>query len=886
MLSRHFGPSSRILAGPVSGEIDLSCCDLSYSFYYFLSILILLFIRSVCSVVLYVVPTLWSSSGTVVSSFKSSMLETPLGAYLLSPSDWRHSSPSSLEALQSFKSSALETPLEAFHSSPSSLGALHSIKSSTSVAPLEAEHLNPLSERYSIQVLHLEAFKSSTFDTTLEAAHSTPFVKECLTQALQLEAAKSSSQEAVLPTLPISLQQRNLYHLNQLSFLDHRRRSDPDLATSNRASFTSTSLIQAFDRIKAPSTTTSSEDVDTLLSNIHHPENNLLHSLGKSQAPAAEDFCQTTGNSTTLSFTNALPATRELGEQLLYLTSLQYGLANFHSQLDANSTNKRVSELPDLLCLLTSLRDQWQTANHPFKSKLNSCLRWLNNLATDASATEASPTEDKSDTHPTPDSTSFSSPPAFCFILGNYNSTFDLPKLTGDILNWNTFCIFYKEINHTRGLDCLKEFYKHSHHQLLLCSTTGILNLCLKVVAEINNKTQKLYDLLCTTLLNLPGFNNTRTHLSRLVDLFKRTISSLKPTNHFYRDSFLSSLVCSILPFKQQAAWAQHTAEETAVPALSQTIFVLTNSTETLPASGAPSSVNSFDRTPLKNSTKTDKNQQSQLKQRSHDYSASTPSHSSNFVIFKLERHSVHFCPRKQNLTLKQNRRPSPSSNLRHNSEGAAPTVHSYSILNHPQQLPDALLWKLQFLLQSSGGQQLKARAYINQNAGLSLLSTTTAQALKLTLETITTLLTVQGIDCKDSQHSNSIFILLHIKLNIQGRPAVRQAVILNILSQQLYPVDDYLHLLDLQPATNIFIIPGRVNISLGADIYLHPQEELTSIMTPDVNPGAPNIIPGCANTGTTKALVTHQQRNNACTLLSNSSKPTHPLISAWQTQQ
>ena len=55
-----------------------------------------------------------------------------------------------------------------------------------------------------------------------------------------LHSTKSYSQEAVLPTLPISLQPRNLYHLNQPSSLDHRRRSDPDLATVNRASFTPT----------------------------------------------------------------------------------------------------------------------------------------------------------------------------------------------------------------------------------------------------------------------------------------------------------------------------------------------------------------------------------------------------------------------------------------------------------------------------------------------------------------------------------------------------------------------------------------------------------------------------------------------------------------------
>ena len=783
VLSKHFGPSSRILAGPVSGEIDLSSCDLSYSFYHFLSILFLSFLSSVCSVVLCAVSVPWSSSGTVVSLTKSSTLETPLEATYSSPQHW-----------------------------------------GTQVLKPEATCSSP--QHWGTQVLKPEATKPSTQG----AAHST---------------IKSSAREA---THPSPLHQRNLSTHSQPSSLDHRRKPPADLAPLYRASYTSTTIIQALGQLKAlPATTSdevnfiSSKDVDRTLSTIIHPKNTFLHSLEESQASVTEDFCQEEGNTAANSFTDALSAIRELGEQLLCLTAIQHGLANFCSELDAiqqilsnKPANNRVSELQDLLYLFTSLRSQWQTANHPsnppFKSELNSYLRVLTNLAA-----EVSTTEDKSDTHPISDSTSFSSPPASCYILGNnYNPTFAMPKLSGDILDWNTFCTSCKstiedkkELNRTQRLHCLRETIKHSSLQLLLYSIAGISDFFLEVVAELKekfNKTQKLYAILCRILINLPGSKHTRTNLSRLVDLSKRTISSLKSTKHCNIDSFLSSLVCSILPSKLQASWAQHTAKETAVPALSQIILFLRESTETLPASGAPLSVNSFKLTPRKNSTKkTDKKQQSQLKQTSHAYSASatssTPSYNSECVIFKLERHPVHFCPRKQNHTVEQRRSFISSSNLRHNSEGATPPVHAYSILSQPQQLPDALLLTAEVLLQAPGGQQLKARAFINLDAGLSLLSTTTAQALKLTLETSTTLSTVQGTDCKGSQHSNSIIISLHNKLNVQCRPAVMQTVTLNILSQQLAPVNNYLHLLDLQLATNIFNVPGRVNILLGADL-------------------------------------------------------------------
>ena len=107
MLSKHFGPSSRILAGPVSGKIDLSYCDLSSVLYHFMSILFLFlsFLSSVCSVVLCAVSGPRSTSGTVVSSNsnKSFALETPPGAVQSNHDFWITESSRSeppLEAVQ------------------------------------------------------------------------------------------------------------------------------------------------------------------------------------------------------------------------------------------------------------------------------------------------------------------------------------------------------------------------------------------------------------------------------------------------------------------------------------------------------------------------------------------------------------------------------------------------------------------------------------------------------------------------------------------------------------------------------------------------------------------------------------------------------------------
>ena len=504
VLSRHFGPSSRILAGPVSSKIDLSYCDLSSVLYHFMSILFLFlsFLSSVCSVVLCAVSGPRSASGTGISySNKSSALETPPGAVQSNHDFWITKSSRSeppLEAVQlmNFSWMSKSSPREAAQ------GCIYRWVTLSNPAFLIYDQTGG----YYTQVLKIEATKPSFQG----AFHSNSTIKSSVHGATQLNP----------------LHQRNYSIYTQPYSTDHRRRLPADLATSNSASCISTTNIQALDLLKALPAFTSANDVDRPLSTPSQPTNIFL------QSSVAEGLCQEERKSATTFFMNSLSATRESGGRLLYSTSIQHDLTNFCSELAAihpilsiKLTTNRVSHSLDLLSFCTSLRIQWQTANSPFGSRLNSYLRVLTNLAA-----ESSTTDDESDTHPTVDSTSVSSTLTSCYLLGNdYTSTLAVPNLTGDILN------------RTRRLHCLKESNNH--------------------------------------------------------------------------------------PFL--------------------------------------------------------------LKQRSHAYSVFAASFTllnSECAIFKPERHSSHFCPRKQNHSINQRRSFISSSNLRFDPEGATTPTHANSIFSQPQQ--------------------------------------------------------------------------------------------------------------------------------------------------------------------------------------------------------
>ena len=395
--------------------------------------------------------------------------------------------------------------------------------------------------------------------------------------------------------------------------------------------------------------------------------------------------------------------------------------------------------------------------------------------------------------------------------------------------------------------------------------------------------------------------------LRKLTDQVKRLISSFKATGHYTIDALLCSTIYLLLPLKLQTSWDQHTKKNKGVPSIDSLLTYLQDHAEALP-------VCTTDKTgdpPVKKAVNP-KNEQSHNKQKSHVYSVSptptspsSPAYKWDCAFCKPERHPLHICPKWLSYTVEQRVSHVSSKNLCANClavghltaacksnyrcrdcgqahhttihQNTSAPVHVSSTLSQSQQLPDALLMTAEVLLKGPGGQQLKARAFIDPGAGLSLISSRAAQTLKLPLEASRTAFsTVQGTECKGSQHLTSVTISpLHNRRDIQCRPAVVQTVTENIPSKQLAPVDEYPHLLGLQLADTTFNTPGRVDILLGADLWLQLQGRSPPIIASASEPGAQDTIFGWAITGTAKAQGPPQQRLPACHLQPNLSTET-----------
>ena len=575
MSSRQIGPSSRILAGPVSGEIGFSYCHLSHLFY-LLSVLFLV-CCSVCSGVLYVGSTSGSSSGTVVSFHPS-------------PPSWRQvlftqDLPSNIPSKASMTPYA-EIPLEAIN---------QVLQAGTPNPPLL---VYAQTRRYSLRrLLHDQTEGNHTINQT------------------QL---KSSTLEASASGLGLLYPppRRKISATSLPTSTDHRRRH---LITLHKPSDVSTVTTQDLDQLKARPPITSDEvnlnssrsgDGDTLISTFNYSINYFLY-FEESQASATEDFCQKEEKITANSLRNALSTTRELGEQLLCLS---------------NPNHNRVSELSDLQSLSTAIRSHRQTG-------LTSYWR---ELTTPPARTSL--IKDSSNAYSTINATSSSSRPTFCHILGNnyypnLHLTVAMPNNSGNLHDWTTACASCKstskdkkELNLIQGLHSLRKSTTQPTLSLLLHLPAGTSDFCLELRADLQEKhsrTQEFYALVCWNPNNLSNHNYARIILNRLLHFLEEPISSLKTTNTCKFD-YLFILVYSLCDSKLQASWAQNTTMETVVLALSQLIPHLRCPSETLHAFGAPTSVSSLQVPPRKSSNKkTDKETSFPCQQKSYACSTS-----------------------------------------------------------------------------------------------------------------------------------------------------------------------------------------------------------------------------------------------------------------------
>ena len=671
MSSRQIGPSSRILAGPVSKKIDLYVCDLSYLFSHSLSVLFLFVVQ--CAVV-YCMLDLHHGVRPVPSSPSIQALcsggkSSSQGTFHPSPLLWRQVlfTRDSLSNIPS-KSSTLEIPLEALQGCTKPLVTMPYSLRRLLHDQTEGDHPSPSMGQTNLSPPSMGQTKSFSWKRPQKAAqwginhwttnpllliynqtwryNTSSLTREQSIQSFTSEASKSSMMAPFkLSTLEATVSDLGLLHPLQLRKIsatslptstDHRRRHLTDLTTLHNSSDISTVTIQDLDQLKAILPTTSDEfnlissssgDVDTLLSTFNYPANYFLY-LEESQASVTEDFCQKQEKMTANSYRNSLSA-RELGEQLLCYIAIYPNLANCYNKLHAilhNPTYNRVSELFDLQSLFISIRSHGHTGLTSYWRELTTPTARIS-LIRDSSAT-----------YSTTDATSSSSPPTFCYILGNNyhpncHSTFAMPSNSGDLYDWTTSYASCqstiedkKELNLIQGFHSLRKAIIQPTLSLLLQPSAGASDFCLEIMADLQEKysrTQEFYALVCWTLNTLPGYH-PRIILSRLVHFLKKTISSLKTTNPCKFDYPLFILVYSLCNSKLQASWAQNTTKETAVPALHQMILPLRHLSETLHAFGAPTSVSSLQIPPRNSSNKkTDKETSFLCQQKSYACSTS-----------------------------------------------------------------------------------------------------------------------------------------------------------------------------------------------------------------------------------------------------------------------
>ena len=613
-------------------------------------------------------------------------------------------------------------------------------------------------------------------------------------------------------------------------------------------------------------------------------------------------------------FEQAVSKTRETAQHLLALKKVQTGLADL--TYDIETLEASLASKPD--CDLSSrysnidtqfseLKLEWRNSHlprtHSLKKELDACTMRVDVLAADIASA-------KHRSIPIPISTAAVSiktePDRVCYNPLADLPTIKIPTFAGEILEWSTFWAAFRssvdsrdELRNTQKLQYLRQAIKDPDLQPLLHSPLETEDMYVTVIAELKerfSKTREIHAHLTDAVLKLATPKQTRVDLRRSVDSFKRTIDTLKQTEHYNLDAFLSSRYYLALPQKLQTLWDQHTKKEKGVPPINKLLQFVKDHAETLPAvlnNSQPSSSASE----KKPNTKPHGKPSYQKSHKGPVYSVSNPAPaptvapapapasapasaprpaSTSFKyecpLCKPEHHHLALCPKWLGFSVDQRlkqvkdkklcsnclapghiatdctnayrcRANNKTCNQKHHT-----TIHKdnnvqvSSTFSQSRQLPDALLMTATVLLKGPGGHQMKARAFLDPGAGLSLVSSRVAQILELPLESSkTSFTTVQGTKCQGSNHLTNLTISsLDGEKEFSCRPAVVKQVTEDIPNKLLATAEKYEHLMGLFLADATFNIPGRIDILLGAEFWPQLQEPTSLNITGEPSePGA-----------------------------------------------
>ena len=472
-----------------------------------------------------------------------------------------------------------------------------------------------------------------------------------------------------------------------------------------------------------------------------------------------------------------------------------------------------------------------------------------------------------------------------------------LPTFQGDILQWPTFWQKFSaavdchdDLPESTKLAYLRTSIQDPEAELILNPAMDSPDTYKRLVKELHQRyerTKKIHRELVEKLVNLPAAKHNSTDLRKLVDATTNYVECLESTGHFTLESFISSLVYNKLPYKMQIDWDNDQADDKKILPYSKLLEYVTRKAFTL-SDHKSSTVKPVD-PPEKKTPKSVQEKKQQHRPKSYVHavnstpSSTKPAYKWECSLCRPEKHPLYVCSKWAGFTLQQWLDHVKNKSLCANCLGFGhstanckstyrckdcqqphhSTLHKEnthqvnSTISQSQQVPDALLMTADVLLKGPGGQELKARAFLDPGASISLISSRVTQILDLPLKPSKINFTgAQGTPCKGAKHLTTVTISpLHQRKEIECRPAVVQVVTDDIPSRPTAPASEFHHLIGLRLSDPNFHLPARIDILLGADVWLQLQTGEAPITGPASEPGAQATIFGWAITGP----ATHQ---------------------------
>ena len=614
------------------------------------------------------------------------------------------------------------------------------------------------------------------------------------------------------------------------------------------------------------------------------------------------------------SFEQNASKTRERAQQLLDLKKIQIGLSDLSyltESLESTLTSKPdedySSSYNTVELNFSRLNTTWREANlpmdHVLKKELEAFTARLHCLNADISrakhrSVSTTVTPSLSTLIPKPERNNTKLPPI------------SLPIFKGDVLKWPTFWSQFvatidsnPDLPEATKLAYLRNAVKDPEADVLLHPSIDGPESYRTLVKELHHRyerTKKIHRQLVDKLWNLPSAKYTLSDMRNLMDNATNIITCLKATGHFTIEDVCTSLIYSRLPYKAQAAWDEEKPRTTKVRPYNLLLDFMADKCETLAdhQSATPSSTPASERKPSErkppdrkpNFHSKQKNVKSQqvYSVTPPPSSPSTPSAPPQWkyecLLCKPAKHPLNLCPKWLGFTIDQRLTQVKDKKLcsnclvpghvtadcrnkykcqvcrqpHHTSIHKDNPVLVASALTESRHLPYVLLMTAEVYLTGPSGQRMKARAFLDPGAGLSIVSSRVTQTLKLPLEAShTSFTTVQGTKCQGSKYLTNITVSsLYYNKSFDCRPAVVTTVTGDIPNKLLAPVHEFPHLTGLCLADPNFHIPARVDILLGADLWLQLQQAAPAILSenPTSEPGAQLTAFGWVVVGPTRA--------------------------------